>query len=964
MTQKIFNGLNLLSKCGSGAFGEVWYCEDLSGRRMAVKIVSKTHLGDAWKRELQGVINYRRITENSPYLLQIFHVAEDEKCFYYTMEAADNAGGEDEYIPDTLARRLHSGPLPPEQLYPAMLGIFGGIKTIHEAGLAHRDIKPDNIIFANGVPKLSDIGLVSSLSNSLTRLAGTLDFLPPEVRTSPGSADRASRQRNDLYAFGKVIYCAATGMDASDYPSIPTRAELSPEFKFFIQLSFGLCAGRQGLRIASVEALDRNMKRIGRELKCGGKRPPLGWKIRHLADRIAEWMRRHMLLLLLLVAILAAAAATLPRLIGEPAPPKPEPPVTSTPEPPPPEPQQQSPTVEYKVDPPGLKMRVPRQWQIMSDDYIRSMVDEMTKELNETRKSEEAKKYLRHAIAKAKTWRGMIRCDLYDTIEIAQEPPSAKMNNLWTLPEAQLRREILAQCGAPRENNAVVYEVKRMMLAGRRCVAVDFTADRHDRIKSYMLLDDGGLVSIALTADAATFDRRVKEFDAMLATLEFTRPLKAAPRKAAGPPPDGDDYSFDASTRTKTFASKSLKFNMRIPEDWGIYLKEDRPAADPASERFDSLKRPDYLAALSVFFGAKAISGVIFCDSAPEWFDTVSFALEPGNIRVDASAAPLRLDGRPAVMEESSPERDKNFIVCHVRVNYDKSHCLLIRLKAKKRTYEEHKKQLLAALKTLKFSTPPLPQQKNFDAKKTPATGQPDDNASSSSFYDLSKKEVVEMEIGGNSLDNKYFDDRFVAEVEIPKSWHDGVWLVMSFEKAAINDKDKSLYDLVFPGMHHVFAIDSRYMEKADTTISKWESYLLTKDDFRRLSDEQLKLSVRKDFYLEYALPNANFAKQFLNGPEVNTKISDFLKKAEIHVPEKSISVGEIKRFFVSGQPALYMEITSPLTHGQRKLLYCLISVKGLKYCTVLLLDADAKKAALRTKQFFEFCRHITIFLK
>ncbi|MBO7088631.1 MAG: hypothetical protein J6W70_01895 [Lentisphaeria bacterium] len=46
---------------------------------MAVKIVSKAKIGDSWSRELKGVINYRRITENAPELLQIFHVEEDKE---------------------------------------------------------------------------------------------------------------------------------------------------------------------------------------------------------------------------------------------------------------------------------------------------------------------------------------------------------------------------------------------------------------------------------------------------------------------------------------------------------------------------------------------------------------------------------------------------------------------------------------------------------------------------------------------------------------------------------------------------------------------------------------------------------------------------------------------------------------------------------------------------------------------
>ena len=49
-----FHGLKLLTHCGGGAFGEVWYCEDISGRKLAVKILSKKKLGADWERELRG----------------------------------------------------------------------------------------------------------------------------------------------------------------------------------------------------------------------------------------------------------------------------------------------------------------------------------------------------------------------------------------------------------------------------------------------------------------------------------------------------------------------------------------------------------------------------------------------------------------------------------------------------------------------------------------------------------------------------------------------------------------------------------------------------------------------------------------------------------------------------------------------------------------------------------------------
>ena len=264
-----FHGLKLLTHCGGGAYGDVYYCEDITGKKMAVKIVSKKKLGDSWERELRGVINYRKITENAPGLLQIFHVEEDEESFFYTMETADSAS-DAEYLPDTLARRLQSGPLPQADLLRILSGIFDGIKLIHSAGFTHRDIKPDNILFVKGVPKLADIGLLSSLSNSMTQLAGTLEFIPPEERGADlESSDKLSRQRNDLYAFGKVVYCAVTGMSPHEYPTVPKDLPLSLPLKYFLRLSFQLCSKDPIQRLNSIEKLSREFADIERKLLYG-----------------------------------------------------------------------------------------------------------------------------------------------------------------------------------------------------------------------------------------------------------------------------------------------------------------------------------------------------------------------------------------------------------------------------------------------------------------------------------------------------------------------------------------------------------------------------------------------------------------------------------------------------------------------------------------------------------------------
>ena len=310
-----FDGLKLLKRCGSGAFGTVFYCQDVSEKKMALKIISKTQLGAYWERELKGVKNYRKITEKNGSLLQIYHVKEDEKYFYYTMEPADSVSST-EYIPDTLARRLTYGALPGNKLWSVLSKVFNDVKLIHESGFLHRDIKPDNILFVNGEPKLADIGLFSSLTVTVTQMAGTLDYIPPEIRSSSehlDSTDKNIRQRNDLYALGMVIYCSVSGNPPRCFPSLPPNMILTPSVKCFWHLAQNLCSVDPFNRISSLDDLAHEFERIEQIFKHGENWRSLGdyssksisRKIKSLFVRIGEWLSHYAELLLFVTLLLA-----------------------------------------------------------------------------------------------------------------------------------------------------------------------------------------------------------------------------------------------------------------------------------------------------------------------------------------------------------------------------------------------------------------------------------------------------------------------------------------------------------------------------------------------------------------------------------------------------------------------------------------------------------------------------------
>ncbi len=264
-----FHDLTVVRHCGGGAYGDVYYCRDISGKSLSLKVVSKLRIGSEWQRELKGITNYRKLSEETPGLLRIYHVGEDDESFFYTMEPADAVAGEEQYVPDTLSRRLEKGPLPQSELLTTLQPILDDICALHEAGFAHRDVKSDNVLFIGGRPKLADLGLLSPITGTYTQLAGTLDFLPPEIRAGDDMDSHESRQRNDVYAFGKIIYCCVTGRGANEFPSLPGGFALSLANKLLFRLSLQLCNSDKGLRMSDLSLIKREFEKVWRVMERG-----------------------------------------------------------------------------------------------------------------------------------------------------------------------------------------------------------------------------------------------------------------------------------------------------------------------------------------------------------------------------------------------------------------------------------------------------------------------------------------------------------------------------------------------------------------------------------------------------------------------------------------------------------------------------------------------------------------------
>jgi len=210
-----FAGCRIVSVCGHGGFGTVYLAENAVGRRVAVKIVNAPDK----KAELRGIRLFMELAPRSPYLMPILHVGIERDELFYLMAAADPVERNSPvYVADTLGRRLKlRGRLDPAEALEIVRKLAQAVETLHAAELIHRDIKPDNIVFVGGEPMLSDPGLLRPAECSAT-LAGTLGFLPPELLS--GDVE-TNGKAGDVYALGKVLYCAFTGESPGRFPHLP-----------------------------------------------------------------------------------------------------------------------------------------------------------------------------------------------------------------------------------------------------------------------------------------------------------------------------------------------------------------------------------------------------------------------------------------------------------------------------------------------------------------------------------------------------------------------------------------------------------------------------------------------------------------------------------------------------------------------------------------------------------------------
>jgi len=186
-----------------GGMSTVYRCVDTRlGRNVAAKVMHEEYAGDPifaqrFRREARSMAHL-----SHPNLVGVYDFNSDGDHVFLIMELI--TGGT---LRELLAER---GAMPDYAASAVMRSVLTGLAAVHNAGMVHRDLKPDNILIdGNHQVKLSDFGLVRAASASQgksNQIVGTVAYLSPE-QVSGDDITTAS----DVYSAGIVLFELLTG---------------------------------------------------------------------------------------------------------------------------------------------------------------------------------------------------------------------------------------------------------------------------------------------------------------------------------------------------------------------------------------------------------------------------------------------------------------------------------------------------------------------------------------------------------------------------------------------------------------------------------------------------------------------------------------------------------------------------------------------------------------------------------
>jgi eukaryotic-like serine/threonine-protein kinase len=196
--QLLLDRYHVLGPLGGGGFGNVSEARDMqTGRRVALKELVGRHARalERFKREFRALQDVHHES-----LVRLDALFEHRGSWFIAMELVEGS--------DLVSYVRPAGVCDLERLRVAFSGVAQALSALHEVGLVHRDVTPENVcVTRDGRAVLLDFGLIARAQDeSELALVGTADYAAPEQLEGEAAQGAA-----DVYALGVCLYRALSG---------------------------------------------------------------------------------------------------------------------------------------------------------------------------------------------------------------------------------------------------------------------------------------------------------------------------------------------------------------------------------------------------------------------------------------------------------------------------------------------------------------------------------------------------------------------------------------------------------------------------------------------------------------------------------------------------------------------------------------------------------------------------------
>ena len=215
LPENIAQRYQVLRQLGAGGMGEAYLAEDtLLHRRVVIKRMSPQIARNAHDRHRFLSEAKRAAAINNTHVVQIYDVLEVSGELLLILE----------YVNGENLRSLRGKKLSPEQFFPMACQIAEGVAAAHAAHVVHCDLKPENIVIAQGKTiKVLDFGLAratsredaATISLEQPKFAGTPGYMAPEMVLEQDIDERA-----DIFALGVIFYELLSGIAPFSCPTL------------------------------------------------------------------------------------------------------------------------------------------------------------------------------------------------------------------------------------------------------------------------------------------------------------------------------------------------------------------------------------------------------------------------------------------------------------------------------------------------------------------------------------------------------------------------------------------------------------------------------------------------------------------------------------------------------------------------------------------------------------------------